>query len=160
MIRRPPRSTRTDTLFPYTTLFRSIRRGAADFIEKPFEAERLLLMVERATETERLKREIASLRASVASDSDLTGASAVINAVRATLKRVASTGSRVMITGPAGVGKEIAARLLQGGSTRASAPLVGVSAARMTPARGGEEWFGVGGGGERRQPVNLAPPHR
>src|SRR3546814_6033793 len=89
------------------TAVAAIRRGAADFIEKPFEAERLLLMVERATETERLKREIASLRASVASDSDLTGASAVINAVRATLKRVASTGSRVMITGPAGVGKEI-----------------------------------------------------
>src|SRR3546814_7948594 len=117
MMRRPPRSTPTDPLFPYTTLSRSlqgalldgldlldeikrrdpsipvlvisghgnldtavaaIRRGAADFIEKPFEAERLLLMVERATETERLKREIASLRASVASDSDLTGASAEI----------------------------------------------------------------------------------
>src|SRR3546814_5703503 len=73
-------------------------------------------MVERATETERLKREIASVRASVASDSDLTGASAVINAVRATLKCVASTGSRVMITGPAGVGQEIAARLLYGWS--------------------------------------------
>src|SRR3546814_12538306 len=99
-------------------------------------------MVERATETERLKREIASVRASVASDSDLTGASAVINAVRATLKRVASTGSRVMITGPAGVGKEIAARLLHGWSPRASAPFVVVSAARMTPERAEEELFG------------------
>ncbi|MDB5707179.1 MAG: family ATPase [Sphingomonas bacterium] len=130
------------------TAVAAIRRGAADFIEKPFEAERLLLMVARATETERLRREVASLRASVGSNNDLTGSSAAINGVRATLKRVASTGSRVLVMGAAGVGKEVAARLLHGWSQRSSAPFVIVSAARMTPERVEEELFGVEEGGQ------------
>ena len=125
------------------TAVAAIRRGAVDFIEKPFEAERLLLMVARATETERLRREVASLRATAGRDVDLTGSSNTINAVRATLKRVAATGSRVLITGPAGVGKEVAARLLHGWSTRAQAPFIVVSAARMTPERVEQELFGV-----------------
>jgi two-component system nitrogen regulation response regulator NtrX len=130
------------------TAVAAIRRGAVDFIEKPFEAERLLLLVGRATETERLRREVASLRASVGREDDLTGSSGVINAVRATLKRVAGTGSRVLIMGPAGVGKEVAARLLHGWSQRVNAPFVVVSAARMTPERVEEELFGVEAGGD------------
>jgi two-component system nitrogen regulation response regulator NtrX len=130
------------------TAVAAIRRGAADFIEKPFEAERLLLMVARATETESLRREVASLRASVGRDTDLTGNSTAINGVRATLKRVASTGSRVLVMGAAGVGKEVAARLLHGWSQRADAPFVIVSAARMTPERVEEELFGVEEGGQ------------
>ncbi|QKS00957.1 sigma-54-dependent Fis family transcriptional regulator [Sphingomonas sp. CL5.1] len=130
------------------TAVAAIRAGAVDFIEKPFQAERLLLMVERATETERLRREVASLRASAGHDTDLTGNSSAINAVRATLKRVAGTGSRILITGPAGVGKEIAARLLHGWSPRAGSPFVIVSAARMTPERVEEELFGVEEGGD------------
>ena len=130
------------------TAVAAIRRGAADFIEKPFQAERLLFMVERATETERLRQEVASLRASVGRDTDLTGNSGAINGVRATLKRVAATGSRVLINGPAGVGKEIAARLLHGWSNRTSAAFVIVSAARMTPDRVDEELFGVEEGGD------------
>lgn len=129
------------------TAVAAIRRGATDFIEKPFEAERLLLMVARATETERLRREIASLRAVVGRDTDLTGNSGAINGVRATLKRVAATGSRVLIMGAAGVGKEVAARLLHGWSQRADAPFVVVSAARMTPERVEEELFGIEEGG-------------
>ena len=130
------------------TAVAAIRRGAADFIEKPFQAERLLLMVARATETERLRREVASLRATVGRDTDLTGNSGAINAVRATLKRVASTGSRVLVNGPAGVGKEVAARLLHGWSQRADFPFTIVSAARMTPDRVEEELFGVEEGGD------------
>ncbi|MFA6124994.1 MAG: sigma-54 dependent transcriptional regulator [Sphingomonas sp.] len=130
------------------TAVAAIRRGAADFIEKPFEAERLLLMVARATETESLRREIASLRAVVGRDTDLTGNSGAINGVRATLKRVAATGSRVLIMGAAGVGKEVAARLLHGWSQRADAPFVVVSAARMTPERVEEELFGIEEGGQ------------
>ncbi|WP_343518384.1 sigma-54 dependent transcriptional regulator [Sphingomonas sp.] len=125
------------------TAVAAIRRGASDFIEKPFEAERLLLLVERATETERLRREVASLRASVGRETDLTGSSGSINGVRATLKRVAATGSRVMITGGPGTGKEVAARLLHEWSNRATGPFVIVSAARMTPERVEEELFGV-----------------
>lgn len=141
------------------TAVSAIRRGAADFIEKPFEAERLLLLVERATETERLKREIASLRASAGREDDLTGNSGAINAVRATLKRVASTGSRVLVMGGAGVGKEVAARLLHGWSTRAAAPFIVVSAARMTPDRVEEELFGVEEGGYVVRPGLLEQAH-
>ena len=141
------------------TAVAAIRRGAADFIEKPFEAERLLLMVARATETERLKREVASLRASAGRDVDLTGSSGAINGVRATLKRVAATGSRVLITGPAGVGKEVAARLLHGWSQRVDAPFVIVSAARMTPERVEEELFGVEEGGDLVRPGLLEQAH-
>ncbi len=141
------------------TAVSAIRRGAADFIEKPFEAERLLLLVERATETERLKREVASLRASAGREDDLTGNSGAINGVRATLKRVASTGSRVLVMGAAGVGKEVAARLLHGWSTRASAPFVVVSAARMTPDRMDEELFGAEEGGYVVRPGLLEQAH-
>ncbi|WP_174296382.1 nitrogen assimilation response regulator NtrX [Sphingomonas bacterium] len=129
------------------TAVAAIRRGASDFIEKPFEAERLLLLVERATETDRLRQELATLRVSAGRDMDLTGTSNAINAVRATLKRVASTGSRVLVMGPAGVGKEVAARLLHGWSQRATAPFTVVSAARMTPERVEEELFGTEEGG-------------
>ena len=81
---------------------------------------------------------------------ELTGSSAAINNVRATLKRVAATGSRVLISGPAGVGKEVAARLLHNWSPRAEAPFIVVTAARMTPERVEEELFGVEEGGELR----------
>ena len=141
------------------TAVAAIRRGAADFIEKPFQAERLLLMVGRATETERLKREVASLRLSAGRDTDLTGSSTAINGVRATLKRVASTGSRVLIMGAAGVGKEVAARLLHGWSQRVDAPFVIVSAARMTPERVEEELFGVEEGGDLVRPGLLEQAH-
>ncbi|WP_375390417.1 sigma-54-dependent transcriptional regulator [uncultured Sphingomonas sp.] len=141
------------------TAVAAIRRGAADFIEKPFEAERLLLMVARATETERLRREVASLRVSAGRDVDLTGSSAAINAVRATLKRVAATGSRVLVTGPAGVGKEVAARLLHGWSQRTDAPFTIVSAARMTPERVEEELFGLEEAGDLVRPGLLEQAH-
>ncbi|WP_419808198.1 sigma-54-dependent transcriptional regulator [Sphingomonas sp.] len=141
------------------TAVAAIRRGAADFIEKPFEAERLLLMVARATETERLRREVASLRATAGRDVDLTGSSGAINGVRATLKRVAATGSRVLVTGPAGVGKEVAARLLHNWSQRTDAPFVIVSAARMTPERVEEELFGVEESGDVVRPGLLEQAH-
>ncbi|HWH22189.1 MAG TPA: sigma-54 dependent transcriptional regulator [Allosphingosinicella sp.] len=141
------------------TAVAAIRQGAMDFIEKPFEAEHLLHLVARATETDRLRRENATLKAQIGQDIELTGSSAAINNVRATLKRVAATGSRVLITGPAGVGKEVAARLLHSWSPRANAPFVVVSAARMTPERIEEELFGVEEGGELSRPGLLEQAH-
>jgi len=141
------------------TAVAAIRKGAVDFIEKPFEASRLLHMVARATETEQLRREVESLRQSSGRDNDLTGSSAAINGVRATLKRVAATGSRVMLVGPAGVGKEVAARLLHGWSNRAAAPFVIVSAANMTPERVEEELFGIEEAGDLVRPGLLEQAH-
>ena len=124
------------------TAVAAVREGAVDFIEKPFEASRLIYLVDRATETERLRRENATLRLQVGQEDQLHGSSVAINTVRATLKRVAPTGSRVLITGPAGVGKEIAARMIHQWSQRAKAPFVVLPAAMMSPDRVEEELFG------------------
>jgi len=124
------------------TAVAAVREGAIDFIEKPFEAERLVYLVDRATETDALRRENATLRKQFGQDEQLNGASVAINTVRATLKRVAPTGSRVLITGPGGVGKEIAARMIHQWSPRAKAPFIVLSAAMMSPDRVEEELFG------------------
>lgn len=125
------------------TAVAAIRRGAFDFIEKPFEAERLLHLVNRATETQRLRFENEQLRERVGQAEELTGTSAAINNVRATLKRVAGTGSRVLITGAPGVGKEVAARVLHGWSGRHQAPFRIISSARMDPETVEAELFGT-----------------
>ncbi|MBA3847034.1 MAG: sigma-54-dependent Fis family transcriptional regulator [Planctomycetes bacterium] len=132
------------------TAVAAVREGAIDFIEKPFEAERLIYLVDRATETDRLKRENATLRQQIGQDEQLNGSSVAINTVRATLKRVAPTGSRVLITGPGGVGKEIAARMIHLWSPRAKAPFIVLSAAMMSPERVEEELFGSEVDGEAR----------
>ncbi len=125
------------------TAVAAISEGAVDFIEKPFETERLIHLVSRATETQRLKQENAELRVRAGHADDLHGSSQSINAVRATLKKVAGSGSRLLISGPAGVGKEVAARLLHSWSGRAQGPFVSISAACLDPERMEEELFGV-----------------
>jgi two-component system nitrogen regulation response regulator NtrX len=137
------------------TAVSAVSRGAMDFIEKPFEAEKLLLLVQRATETERLRRENTRLREGFARGEEFTGNSAAINAVRATLKRVANTGSRVLISGPAGAGKEVAARLLHSWSPRADSAFVIVNSARITPERFEQELFGEEADGKLLRPGLL-----
>ena len=137
------------------TAVSAVSRGAMDFIEKPFEAEKLLLLVQRATETERLRRENTRLREGFARGEEFTGNSAAINAVRATLKRVANTGSRVLISGPAGAGKEVAARLLHAWSPRADSAFVTVNSARITPERFEQELFGEEADGKLVRPGLL-----
>ena len=131
------------------TAVAAIGRGAVDFIEKPFETERLLHLVGRATETERLRRENARLKLDTAQHgAEFQGSSSTINHVRATLKRVANTGSRLLISGPSGAGKEVAARLLHSWSPRAEKPFVSVNSARITPERFEEELFGEEANGQ------------
>ncbi|MEM6856270.1 MAG: sigma-54 dependent transcriptional regulator [Pseudomonadota bacterium] len=137
------------------TAVSAVGRGAMDFIEKPFEAERLLLLVERATETERLRRENTRLREGASEAGEFTGNSTIINSLRATLKRVANTGSRVLISGPAGAGKEVAARLLHSWSTRADKAFVIVNSARITPDRFEQELFGEEADGKQVRPGLL-----
>lgn len=137
------------------TAVAAIRRGAWDFIEKPFQADQLLHAVARATETEQLRREVDELRTITSLDNELTGTSQLINAVRATIKRVGATGSRVLIQGPAGSGKEVAARLLHRWSNRADRPFVVVAAARMSPERVEAELFGEERDGDLLRPGLL-----
>jgi two-component system nitrogen regulation response regulator NtrX len=134
------------------TAVAAIGRGAVDFIEKPFEAEKLLHLVGRATETQRMRRENAHLRGDTPGEGEFTGVSSAINQVRATIKRVAGTGSRMLITGPAGSGKEVAARLLHAWSQRAESAFVSVNSARITPERFEQELFG------EEQDGNLVRP--
>lgn len=137
------------------TAVAAISRGAVDFIEKPFEAEKLIHLVSRATETERLRRENAQLRHDFSNAEEFTGNSSSINQVRATLKRVANTGSRLLITGPAGVGKEVAARLLHSWSGRAGQAFICVNSARITPERFEQELFGEENEGSLLRPGLL-----
>lgn len=125
------------------TAVSAIKMGAYDFIEKPFKADRLVLMVERAVEASRLRREIEELRLRAGGEPELVGISPPINALRIAIDRVAPTGSRVFITGPAGSGKEVVARLVHARSARNSGPFVAVNCATMRPERMEIELFGT-----------------
>ncbi len=125
------------------TAVAAIKRGAYDFIEKPFKTDQLLLLVERATEAERLRRENAELRCRAGIETELTGRSSNIIAVRQTIEKVAPTGSRVLISGPPGSGKEVAARLLHSRSQRKNGPFIIVNAANMEPRHVEQALFGV-----------------
>ncbi len=128
------------------TAVTAIRNGAYDFIEKPFQSDRLLLVLQRALEAARLERENAELRLRAGPETELTGSSAVIGALRAAIEKVAPTGSRVLISGAAGAGKEVAARTIHRMSRRADGPFVVLNCATLSPARFEEELFGVEGG--------------
>jgi two-component system nitrogen regulation response regulator NtrX len=132
------------------TAVAAIRKGAYDFIEKPFKADRLLLVVARALEAARLQRENAELRLRAGPETELLGTSAAIAQLRAAIEKVAPTGSRVLITGPAGAGKEVAARMIHARSRRADGPFVALNCATLNPARFEEELFGIEPGPDPR----------
>jgi two-component system nitrogen regulation response regulator NtrX len=128
------------------TAVAAIRKGAYDFIEKPFKADRLVLVASRALEASRLKREVRELRERGGQASRLVGRSTVMNQLRAAVERVAPANSRVVITGAPGSGKELVARTIHSLSTRADGPFVAVNAATITPDRMEMALFGVEGG--------------
>ena len=127
------------------TAVAAIKIGAYDFIEKPFKSDRLLLVVERAIEAARL-RENEELKLRAGGDDELIGDSHAVSQLRAQIERVAPTGSRVLITGAPGAGKEVAARLLHAQSRRAKGPFVVLSCATMRPDRLEVELFGAEAG--------------
>ncbi|MBN9598891.1 MAG: sigma-54-dependent Fis family transcriptional regulator [Afipia sp.] len=125
------------------TAVAAIKRGAYDFIEKPFKADRLVLVAERALETSRLKREVRELKHLAPSAGNLIGRSPCVNQLRQTIDRAAKANSRILIVGPSGSGKELTARTLHNMSNRASGPFVVINAAAITPERMEVELFGV-----------------
>jgi two-component system nitrogen regulation response regulator NtrX len=125
------------------TAVQAIQQGAYDFIEKPFKSDRLLLVLARALEAARLKRENSDLRLRAGPETELLGRSAGIQQLRGAIEKVAPTGSRVLLTGPAGAGKEVAARSIHAQSRRADGPFVVLNCAILNPGRFEEELFGV-----------------
>jgi two-component system, NtrC family, nitrogen regulation response regulator NtrX len=143
------------------TAVAAIKQGAYDFIEKPFKADRLVLVADRALETSRLKREVKDLKQQSSYSASLVGGSGAINQLRHTIEKVAPTNSRILIVGPSGSGKELTARTIHALSTRASAPFVVINAAAITPERMEVELFGVeqSTGGEQRKVGALEEAH-
>ncbi|NBO21351.1 MAG: sigma-54-dependent Fis family transcriptional regulator, partial [Rhodobacteraceae bacterium] len=120
----------------------AIKQGAYDFIEKPFNIDQLMVVVTRAMETSRLRRENLALRRRDLVSLDMLGGSAALKSLRVQLDKVAKSNSRVMLTGPAGSGKETAARIIHAQSGRQAAPFVTVTSAAIEPDRMEEVLFG------------------
>jgi len=137
------------------TAVSSMKKGAYDFIEKPFEADHLILTVERAIEAFRLKREIDELKDRYGFDTELIGTSPAITNVRQAIERVAPTGSRVLITGLSGSGKELSARMLHHLSGRNHNPFITINAAAMAPERMEDELFGIESGPDGQRKTGL-----
>jgi len=137
------------------TAVSAIKLGAYDFIEKPFKADRLVLIAERSLETSRLKREVTELRAKAGVVNRIVGKSTSVNQLRQVIERVAPTNSRLMITGSPGVGKELTARTIHDASARASGPFVVISSATITPEAMETELFGVEGKDGRSRKVGA-----
>ncbi|MBN9457508.1 MAG: sigma-54-dependent Fis family transcriptional regulator [Bosea sp.] len=137
------------------TAVSAIKSGAYDFIEKPFKADRLVLVAERALEASRLRREVRELKTRSVQANRIVGRSTVVNQLRQTIERVAPTNARVLITGEPGCGKELAARTLHEASSRSSGPFVVINAATITPETMEEELFGIEGGDGRTRRIGA-----
>jgi len=125
------------------TAVSAIKRGAYDYIEKPFKADRLIHITERALEASSLKREIRDLKQRSVDTFDIIGNSSATQQLRQTIQKIAGTNSRILITGPSGAGKELSARMIHHTSPRAASPFVVLNAATITPERMEEELFGI-----------------
>ena len=137
------------------TAVSAIKRGAYEFLEKPFKSDRLLLVVERALEAAGLRRENRRLRTQAITPEGMTGKSMAAQQLRQMIAKLASANSRVLISGPPGSGKETVARLIHGASARARAEFVPISAAGMTPERMDVELFGQEGDDGRTAKIGV-----
>ena len=120
----------------------AVKQGAYDFIEKPFNIDQLMVVISRALEASRLRRENSTMRHREASNAEMLGEGAEFKALKSHLQKVAGANSRVMLTGPAGSGKEVAARFIHKHGPRAHGPFVTVNSASIEPDRMEEVLFG------------------
>jgi len=137
------------------TAVAAIKRGAYEYIEKPFKADRLVLVISRALEASKLKRENKVLKERTTQSAEMIGRSVPMNQLRQAIEKVAPTNSRIMIVGPSGSGKELAARALHESSARSTAPFIVLSAAAMAPDRVEVELFGTEEGGDGPRKVGA-----
>jgi two-component system, NtrC family, nitrogen regulation response regulator NtrX len=137
------------------TAVTAIKLGAYDFIEKPFKADRLILIAERALETYRLKREVNDLRARGGAVSRMIGSSSAVANLKRIIDKLGPANSRILISGGAGSGKELAARLIHENSTRAESPFVVINAPALSPEGMEAELFGVESGPDRARRIGA-----
>ncbi|QPH53887.1 sigma-54-dependent transcriptional regulator [Pontivivens ytuae] len=137
----------------------AVKQGAYDFIEKPFNIDKLLMVVNRALEASRLRRENAALRGTEAQSAELIGGGSAVRTLRQQLDRVAKSNGRVLLSGPPGSGKDVAARYLHQQSERADKPFVIVSSATIEPDRMEEVLFGVEHEGRSHDPGLFERAH-
>jgi two-component system nitrogen regulation response regulator NtrX len=137
------------------TAVSAIKRGAYDFLEKPFKSDRLLLVVQRALEAAALRRENRRLRVQTLTPDGLIGHSQAALQLRQMIAKIAPTNSRILISGPPGSGKELVARMIHVGSQRAQGEFVPIAAAGMTPERVDLELFGEEGEGGRPRKIGV-----
>ncbi|WP_036257445.1 sigma-54-dependent transcriptional regulator [Methylocapsa aurea] len=137
------------------TAVSAIKLGAYDFIEKPFKADRLVLVAERALEASRLKREVSELRSRAGVVNRIIGKSTAINQLRQVIERIGPANSRILITGAPGSGKELAARTIHEASSRASGPFVVINSATIAPETMEMELFGSEGREDRSRKVGA-----
>ncbi|MFN3229632.1 MAG: sigma-54-dependent transcriptional regulator, partial [Asticcacaulis sp.] len=137
------------------TAVSAIKRGAFDFIEKPFKSDRMLMIVQRSLEVANLRRENRRLREQAVVPDGLVGHSNAAQQLRSTIAKVAPANSRILITGPAGSGKELAARMIHEASARSRCEFVAISAAGMSPDRLDVELFGEEGEGGQPKKIGV-----
>ncbi len=137
----------------------AIKQGAYDFIEKPFNIDQLMVVIRRAMEASRLRRENVQLKRKDVTNAQMIGASAAFKQLNANLDKVTKSNGRVMLTGPAGAGKEVAARYIHAHSDRNHAPFVSVNSASIEPERMEEVLFGRESGERGVEPGLLEQAH-
>ncbi|MDR6265367.1 MULTISPECIES: sigma-54 dependent transcriptional regulator [Rhodobacterales] len=137
----------------------AVKQGAYDFIEKPFNIDQLMVVIARAMETSRLRRENAQLKVKDVTSSVMVGNSAAFRNLQSQLDKVTKTNGRVMLTGPSGCGKEVAARYIHSKSDRSKAPFISVNSASIEPDRMEEVLFGREGGERGFEPGLLEQAH-
>ncbi|HYA81011.1 MAG TPA: response regulator, partial [Methylocystis sp.] len=128
------------------TAVTAIRMGAYDFIEKPFKADRLVLVADRALEADALRREVSALRRRSGVTDQIVGSSLTTVHLQQNIAKIAPINSRVLIMGASGSGKELAARAIHEASHRSGAPFIVMNAATITPENLEIELFGREGG--------------
>lgn len=124
------------------TAVNAIKMGAYDYIEKPFNNDKLVILLKRACEVTKLKRENIDLKSKVIDKTELVGDCSVTLKYKMEIEKAVSSSSRIMIHGKVGSGKELTARLIHKKSKRVNNPFIIFSPTCMTTEKINQELFG------------------